>query len=207
MNANDVRRAWADRSGEFSPEYYAYYGPNDTSEAIRRVLDDHLDPTDAVLELGCGPGRHLSHLHDHGFENLHGIDINEESFAVMEEAYPDLYDAGTFYADAIETAVERFDDGEFDAIYSVETLQHIHPDDEWVFAPLARATSDVLVTIENEGEDGAIHPQTGIGVNDTEYDFPLYYRDWNDVFTQCGLTEIATDRAKKDTIRVFRQSA
>ncbi|WP_410766526.1 class I SAM-dependent methyltransferase [Haloferax sp. DFSO60] len=206
MDANDVRRAWADRSGEFSPAYYAYYGPNDTSESIRQILERHLDPTDSILELGCGSGRHLSHLHDHGFENLHGIDINEESFAVMEEAYPDLYESGSFYADSIETATMDFDVGEFDAIYSVETLQHIHPDDEWVFEELARCASDLLITIENEGEDGAIHPQRGVGVNDTEYDFPLYYRNWRDVFTQYGLAEVTTKQAKKDTIRVFRQS-
>ncbi|MFB6178072.1 MAG: class I SAM-dependent methyltransferase, partial [Halobaculum sp.] len=35
MNSDEVRRRWADRSGEFSPEYYAYYGPNATSETIR----------------------------------------------------------------------------------------------------------------------------------------------------------------------------
>ncbi|KTG30396.1 class I SAM-dependent methyltransferase [Haloferax profundi] len=204
MDANDVRRAWEDRSGEFSPEYYAYYGPNDTSESIRRVFDQYLTRESAILELGCGPGRHLSHLHDHGFEHLYGVDINDESFEVMGEAYPSLAADGTFYADAIENLVGEFDDGQFDATFSIETLQHIHPDDEWVFEELARSTSDLLVTVENEGDESV--PPSERGVNDDEYDFPLYYRDWKRVFTQFGFVQCEVERSEHDTLRVFRRA-
>jgi SAM-dependent methyltransferase len=205
VDANDVRRKWADRSGEFSPEYYAYYGPNETSESIRRRFERYLDSTAAILELGCGPGRHLSHLYEHGFENLFGIDINDDSFEVMREVYPDLAAAGTFYADAIERVVEEFEDRQFDAIYSIETLQHIHPDDEWVFEALARTTSDLLVTVENEGDQSV--PPSERGVNDHEYDFPLYYRDWEQVFTQFGFDQVESVRGERDTLRVFRRSS
>ncbi|KAB1187447.1 MULTISPECIES: bifunctional 2-polyprenyl-6-hydroxyphenol methylase/3-demethylubiquinol 3-O-methyltransferase UbiG [Haloferax] len=204
MDANDVRRTWADRSGEFSPEYYAYYGPNETSESLVRLFERVLDPTARILELGCGPGRHLSHLRDHGFENLHGIDINEESFEVMAEAYPDLADEGTFYADAIEHTVTEFEDGYFDVLYSIETLQHIHPDDEWVFEELARVTSEYVVTVENEGDDS--QPPSERGVNESEYDFPLYYRDWRAVFTSFGFTEVESKSEDRDTLRVFRRT-
>ncbi|ELZ90395.1 hypothetical protein C440_16991 [Haloferax mucosum ATCC BAA-1512] len=225
MDANDVRRKWEDRSGEFSPEYYAYYGPNEVSESVRRHFERLLDPTDAIVELGCGPGRHLSHLHAHGFENLAGVDINADSFEVMADAYPDLAAAGTFYADAIEDVVTEFDDGEYDASFSIETLQHIHPDDEWVFEELARCTSDLLITVENEGRPGSnggtdsdsgqshdgsqTDAEVGgsvTGVNDAEYDFPLYYRNWESVFTQFGFVQVECERGERDTLRVFRRS-
>ncbi|AFK19780.1 class I SAM-dependent methyltransferase [Haloferax mediterranei ATCC 33500] len=203
MDANDVRRKWEGRSGEFSPEYYAYYGPNEASESIRRLFERFLDPTAVILELGCGPGRHLSHLHEHGFENLAGVDINADSFEVMADTYPDLAADGTFYADAIENIVTEFDDEQFDASYSIETLQHIHPDDEWVFEELARCTSDVLITVENEGDE---HQSTdGRSVNDTQYDFPLYYRNWRDIFTQYGFVQVESERGEHDTLRVFRR--
>lgn len=203
MDSNEVRRQWAERSGEFSPGYYAHYGPDDTSESIRRILDRFVDRDGAILELGCSSGRHLSHLDEHGFENLAGIEVNADAFGVMAETYPELAAHGTFYLDAIEDVVGDFDDGRFDAVYSVETLQHLHPDAEWVFAELARITDDLLVTVENEGEnEGSRSNESEVRyVND---EFPLYYRDWNRVFTELGFAEVDARPGKRDTTRVFR---
>ncbi|RXK51718.1 class I SAM-dependent methyltransferase [Halorientalis pallida] len=198
MDSHEVRRQWADRSGEYSPEYYAYYGPDETSEALRATFEDHLDRDARVLELGCSSGRHLAHLADHGFGNLAGIEINAAAFETMEDTYPDLAADGTFYCDAIEDVVTEFPADRFDAVYSVETLQHIHPDADWVFAELARITADLLVTVENEGDDGEGD------VNYVHDDFPLYYRDWNRVFTDLGFEQVDADRGERDTIRTFR---
>ncbi|WP_290811953.1 bifunctional 2-polyprenyl-6-hydroxyphenol methylase/3-demethylubiquinol 3-O-methyltransferase UbiG [Halovivax sp.] len=153
MDSNEVRREWAERSGEYSPAYYAYYGADDRSESVRAILERFVDREATVLELGCSSGRHLSHLSEHGFENLAGIELNGDAFEVMAETYPELAARGTFYHDAIEAVVDDFEDGQFDAVYSVETLQHVHPDAEWVFAELGRITDDLLITVENEGED------------------------------------------------------
>ena len=200
MNSTEVRRQWAERSGEYSPAYYAYYGPNETSEAIRGRLERHVPRDAPVLELGCSSGRHLAHLREHGYERVAGIEINEEAFDVMAETYPDLAAEGEFYADAIEDVVGEFDDDHFGAVYSVETLQHIHPDAEWVFSELARITDDLLVTVENEGDadDGATDVSY---VND---DFPLYHRNWNAVFTERGFVEVDAEPGSRDTIRTFR---
>ncbi|MFC6835078.1 class I SAM-dependent methyltransferase [Halomarina ordinaria] len=197
MDSHEVRRQWAERSGEYSPEYYAYYGPDDTSETVHALLDRFVGRDARVLELGCSSGRHLSHLHEEGFEDLSGIEVNDDALDVMEEVYPDLADAGTFYLDAIEDVVGDFADDRFDAVYSVETLQHLHPDAEWVYAELARITAGLLVTVENEGEGE--HE-----VNYVDDDVPLYYRDWNRVFTDVGCVEVAVERGKRDTVRAFR---
>jgi len=230
MDSDEVRRQWEERSGAYSPEYYAYYGPNETSELLRARLDAALDSDAAVLELGCSSGRHLAHLLEHGYEDLHGIEINDEAFDVMADAYPDLADRGTFYADAIEAVAPEFETDRFDAVYSVETLQHIHPDDEWVFDELARITGELLVTVESEGSgdgtdgDGsaALGPESGerpeaddwdavvaedAAVEDVNYvhdEVPLYYRDWGRVFGERGFEEVATTETKRDTLRAFR---
>lgn len=202
MDTNEVLRRWAERSGEYSPDYYAYYGPNEASELIRIRLDSFVDPNATILELGCSSGRHLSHLHDHGYENLYGIEINDEALDVMEDTYPDLAAQGTFYIDAIENTITDFGDGHFDAVYSVEMLQHLHPDNEWVFGELSRITDDLLVTVENEGEDD---PQSAeLMVNYVNDDFPLYYRNWNCVFTERGFVEINSEPVGQNTLRAFR---
>ncbi|MFC4248216.1 class I SAM-dependent methyltransferase [Natribaculum luteum] len=204
MNSNEVRRQWAERSGEYSPEYYAYYGPDETSETIRALLERFVDRDATVLELGCSSGRHLSHLYEHGFENLAGIEVNDDAFDVMEETYPDLAADGTFYLEAIEDVVGDFDDGQFDAVYSVETLQHIHPNAEWVFTDLVRIADDLLITVESERER-----ETDAAEPDVKYvndDVPLYYRDWHRIFTDLGFLEVDTRSGKRDTIRTFRSA-
>ncbi|MFD1585583.1 class I SAM-dependent methyltransferase [Halorientalis brevis] len=205
MDSNEVRQEWAERSGEYSPEYYAYYGPDETSESIRSILDRFVARDASVLELGCSSGRHLAHLLDHGFENLAGIEVNGDAFDVMEETYPALADQGTFYHAAIEDVVGDFEDGQFDAVYSVETLQHLHPDVEWVFEEIARITDDLLVTVENEGGEDQSHSDDP-DVNYVNDDFPLYYRDWSRVFTEFDFVEVDAEVGERDTVRTFRSA-
>ncbi|MFC7071553.1 class I SAM-dependent methyltransferase [Halovenus rubra] len=202
MDPDDVRQDWADRSGRFSPEYYAHIGPNEVSETIADALTHYATESAAILEVGCGSGRHLNLLREHGYGNLTGIDINEESFGVMAEHFPHLHDTGTFHSGAVEDILPEFDDGQFDAVYSVETLQHIHPDDEWVFEELVRITDDLLVTAENEGNS----PERGKSHNVSYVDdeFPLYHRNWKEIFTDLGLAQLLREPTSRDTIRVFR---
>ncbi|WP_276257254.1 class I SAM-dependent methyltransferase [Haloglomus litoreum] len=201
MDSHDVRRQWAERSGEYSPAYYAYYGADERSEAVLRALE-RVDRDARVLELGCSSGRHLAHLHDAGFDRLAGIELNDEALEVMSETYPDLAATGRFYLDAIEAVLPEFEDGAFDVTYSVETLQHIHPDAEWVFEEVARVTSDLVVTVENEGDGES--PPDGTAVNYVQDEVPLYYRDWNAVFTDLGFEQVGVEDCGRDTLRAFR---
>ncbi len=203
MDPKDVREDWAERSGKYSPAYYAEIGPNEVSDTILEVVDHYVTTDAAILELGCGSGRHLAHLFDNGYENLTGIDINDESFDVMAEHYPDLAATGTFRTAALEEFVTDYEADAFDVIYSVETLQHIHPDDEWVFESIVELSSDLLITAENEGNS----PNRGRendGVSYVDDEFPLYHRNWKDVFSDLGLAQLLCEPTARDTIRVFR---
>jgi SAM-dependent methyltransferase len=202
MDSSTNRRGWAERTGEFSPAFYADIGPNKVSNSLVTLLDHYSTTEASLLEVGCSSGRHLAHLHDHGYEDLTGVDINEDSISVMADTYPSLAESGTVHASAIEEFVLDVDDDAFDVVYSVETLQHIHPDDEWVFDELARITSDLLVTIESEGENPEERPTDETVQIDG--DFPLYLRNWKDVFTERGFEELLCHASHPDTIRAFR---
>jgi SAM-dependent methyltransferase len=261
VDSQEVRRQWAERSGEYSPEYYAYYGPDETSESLLELIGRYVGREASVLELGCSAGRHLAHLHDHGYGDLTGIEINEDALGVMADAYPELASDGSFHFAAIEDVVGEFPDDSFDVVYSVQTLQHIHPDDAWIFPELARITDDLLITVETEryrGDDGASGGDDGgedsadgddsgrgdgddrhsggngdgggdggdaddsgdendgddvaeagggtdlRGVNYVNDEFPLYYRDWNRVFTDLGLVEVDAWTGERNTTRAFR---
>ena len=203
MDPEDVRRDWAERSGKYSPSYYADIGPNEVSETLADVLGHYVTEDARILEVGCGSGRHLAHLLDSGYENLTGIDINADSFEVMAETYPRLAGTGTFETTALEAFLPDIETDAFDVVYSVETLQHVHPDDAWVFEELTRVTSDLLITAENEGNS----PQRGRGETTVSYvddDFPLFHRNWKEVFSELGLAQLIREPTDRDTIRVLR---
>ncbi|GAB3416474.1 hypothetical protein GCM10027435_13850 [Haloparvum alkalitolerans] len=203
MDPNDVRRDWAERTGDYSPAYYADEGATETSEWLRSILDFYADEDAAILEVGCSSGRHLEHLRRAGFENLTGIDINPDAFDVMAEHYPDLRETGTFHAGAIEDLLPEFADGRFDAVYSVETLQHVHPEDTWVFEEVVRVADDLLCTVENEG-NGATRGRGEEDVSYVEGEFPLYHRDWKAVFSELGAVQLVAEPSERDTHRAFR---
>ncbi len=194
MDSEAARRAWADRTGEFSPDYYAHHGPDEKSEAVARRLDEAVGADASVLELGCSAGRHLAHLYANGYRDLHGIDVNAEAGPVLRQAYPALWRAGTFTFDAMQDVVTGYEDGRFDAVYSVETLQHLPPDDDWVFAEVARVADELVVTLELEDGPAVSYVDDGV---------PLYRRDWGEVFTGLGLEQVASERVGKGRLRAF----
>lgn len=227
-----VRGEWADRNGAYSPTYYAHRGPDETSEVIRVALDRYVGSDSAVLEIGCSAGRHLAHLHDHSFRQLAGIEINQTAFDVMDQAYPSLAMEGSFHLGAIEEVLPRIPDDQFDAVFSVETLQHVHPDEASVFGDLARVTDNVLLTAEIEERGGRqVNPDpegadpgaqahgdlppdeagSSPSTPDSEVTFvddglPLFYRNWHGIFTEIGLEQIQVTGEARRTIRVFRHS-
>jgi len=203
MDPEENRRGWANRSEDYSPEYYARIGPNEVSETLATVIEYYASRDARILEVGCSSGRHLAYLRDTGFEDLWGIDINDEAFEVMARHYPRLAETGTFRTGAIEELLPEFDDDAFDVVYSVETLQHVHPEDEWVFEEVVRVTRDLLATAENEGNS----PRRGRSDNGVDYvqdEFPIYYRDWQGVFSDFGLAQLLCEPGDRDTVRVFR---
>lgn len=190
---------WADRTGEYSPDYYAYHGPNDTSERLRSVFTDHLARDASILEVGSSAGRHLAHLERAGFHDLTGIEVNDDAVRVMRETYPDLARVATIHTARVESVIREMATDAFDAVFAVETLQHLPPDATWVFAELARVTSDLLVTVENEGSVTGDACDVSY-VND---EIPLYHRDWGHVFRAAGLEQLSCSVGDRDTTRVF----
>lgn len=202
LDGTEVSRRWRERSGDYSPTFYAEMGPDSGSESLRVVLDEHTELDAAILELGCSVGRHLSHLHDHSYTNLHGLEINTEALDCMAETYPDLAAAGTFYLGAMEQLVPTFEDGQFDVVYTYETLELVHPDYEWLFAEFVRISDGLVVTVENEGQEA--YATVDFAVEELD-DFPIYYRKYSRIFTDLGLEEVFSKEEDMDVLRVFQK--
>jgi 2-polyprenyl-3-methyl-5-hydroxy-6-metoxy-1,4-benzoquinol methylase len=48
------------------------------------------DKNAKILEAGCGSGRVVKYLHDRGFTNVHGIEIDKEAVDFQNTFFPEL---------------------------------------------------------------------------------------------------------------------
>ena len=73
----------------------------------------------AILEVGCGTGLQLRFLHDTGFTNLYGVDLNTE-----------LLKQCPHYVLTTEASADDlpFSDGLFDLVFTSGLLMHVPPD-------------------------------------------------------------------------------
>ena len=124
-----------------------YVGPTGRSQVLLSLISDL--PKDArILEVGCNVGRNLAYLHDHGYHNLEGIEINPHAVDLLRTTYPQLADVPVHLGPAEEVLPGLPD--EFDLVYTMAVLEHIHPDSAIVFEEIVRLGRSVL-SIEPPG--------------------------------------------------------
>jgi len=122
----------------------------DRSLFLTEIVNHHVPRQAEILEIGCNVGRNLHYLATAGFTKLSGIEINEEAVRLLRVTFPELAQTVQIWNEPVENAITKFHDRQFGLVYTMAVLEHIHPDSEWIFAEMARITSDVLVTIEDE---------------------------------------------------------
>ena len=75
----------------FGREYLALYPHRDRAEARRAVTllreTTGLGPGTQVLDIGCGPGRHLGEMHGIGYRPL-GLDLSRRMIEAARSAAP-----------------------------------------------------------------------------------------------------------------------
>jgi SAM-dependent methyltransferase len=141
---------------------------------VRLVNEAWPDKSISILEPGCNIGRNLHFLIEAGYTNLSGIEVSPRVMEPMRDAFPDVPKTTTLHLGTIEDHIVGFEDGEFDVIFTMAVLEHIHPDSEWVFEQLVRVARFGIVTIEDE-------------VNSNSH--RIWPRNYKDVFEELGMTE------------------
>lgn len=135
-----------------SPLRYAEPELNKRSEFLHELIKERIKNKDKILELGCGIGRNLSYLEKQGYSNLFGVDINQEAITLSTETYENLRKLQkNLVCSSLETGLKGYEDIDFNLIFTMCCLMHIHPAvEEEVFDQIARITKDYLLTIEME---------------------------------------------------------
>lgn len=110
-------------------EAYSYYSlsePHEDMDEISASFREH--DVKKILDLGCGTGRNLFFLSMQGFE-IHGIDLSKTAIAEIKKIcgnIPERNRTGSEIGLNTGDIFSRlpFDDDCFDAIISVQALQH-----------------------------------------------------------------------------------
>ena len=142
-------------------------------ELVRQHLS--VDPARAsILEIGCNVGRNLNYLFGAGYLNLTGIEISENAVRLLRQEFSALAAASRIHVAPVEEKIREFVDGEFDLVFTMAVLEHVHDQSAWIFTEMVRVTKELLITVEDEREVSERH-------------FP---RNYGRVFTMVGMKEI-----------------
>ncbi|UFJ42541.1 class I SAM-dependent methyltransferase [Brevibacillus humidisoli] len=128
-----------------------YIVPVERSRFLHQYIKKYVtDPNASILEPGCNVGRNLNYLYQAGYKDLTGIEISENAVNLLKETYPDLAREAAIYNAPIEDVIATFKTNQFDMVYAMAVLEHIHPDSDWIFAEMARIAKSYIITIEAE---------------------------------------------------------
>ena len=158
----------------------AYLNKPIRSQTLLKIIKRHSKPHDKILEIGSNIGRNLKHLFDTGYRNLHCVEINPEAIIQMKHFFPEVAEITEIYVDTIENVIIDFEDEQFDTVYTMAVLEHIHPESEWIFPEIARITGNNLITIEDERRESWNH----------------FCRNYKDVFKKMGLNHVEASKPK-----------
>lgn len=153
---------WKNPGPENRPETYKY-APEKTDYLVR-LVSTYCRPDARILELGCNCGRNLIGLHEAGFKNLWGWEVNEAACNLI----PDYV---SIVRGSFEERQKFFIPNYYDLIFTMAVLCHLPPESEFVF-PLMKAR--MIITIEPE---------------DLESD-RMWKRDYGIIFKALGMSEV-----------------
>lgn len=134
--------------GDNLPE--TYLEGAERSEFLLGILKRYGAQDFKILEIGCNVGRNLHHLFISDFRNLKAIEISENAVQVLKQNFPEMANNIEIYNTAVENIIKKFKTNQFNLIYTMAVLEHIHNDSSWIFSEIARITNNFLITIEDE---------------------------------------------------------
>ena len=146
---DDIHDYWRNPDPEHEP--LTYIG-KDTARRSQFLVDivKRRVPLDAhILEIGCNIGRNLHYLERAGYENIFGIEISPRAVKAMYDTFTEA-ENWTVMIGSAERILPKISNQSFDMVFTMATLEHIHPESEWLFRYIRNVTRRYILTIEDE---------------------------------------------------------
>jgi 2-polyprenyl-3-methyl-5-hydroxy-6-metoxy-1,4-benzoquinol methylase len=172
----ELQKYWRNSHGmnNNNPSSRHLHGGGQRNEYLVSLIKQYVKPdSSSILELGCYVGLNLSYLWREGYHNLSGVEINPEALRLMKQNFPDMQ-VITYEGD-IEDRIKEL--GEYDLVFTMAVLEHIHNDSEWIFSDIAQKVKRYLITIEGEKKTDVV----------SELYFP---RNYKNIFEDLGLQQV-----------------
>ena len=108
------------------------------------IIADLVNPGARVLDLGCGEGELLAHLHAHKQVNGYGLDVDQDNIATCIRKGVNVIEQD------LDEGLTNFPDDSFDMVVMTETLQSVrHP--ARMLDEMLRIGLECIVTFPNFG--------------------------------------------------------
>ncbi len=193
--SRDVLHNYWRNPGDLNSAVYYIQGI-EQSKLLHDYMKDYCGPQARILEIGCNVGRNLNYLFQAGYHHVSGIEISTIATELLKKTYPDLARHAAIYNAAVEEIITTIPDNQFDLVYTMAVLEHIHTESEWIFAEIKRIAKSYVITIEDEV---AVTPRH-------------FARNYQEVFEALGLKQILeeTNQVKKIVggafvLRIFKK--
>ncbi len=170
--AQSLHHYW--RNPDFENVTKDYQTCPEKSVKLVSLFDKFCSKDDKILELGCNVGRNLHYLHNAGYKNLTGLDINGKALELGRELYPDTVAKLPLVCSSIEDYFAYPNLEHFDVIFTMAVLMHIHPSSVWIMGSMVVNADKYIITAEDE-----------IGVNER-----VIRRNYKDLFEQTNMKQV-----------------
>ena len=127
-----------------------YFEGIEKSKFLLKFIKKYGTKESKIFEIGCNVGRNLNFLYNSNFKNLETVEISEDAVKLLKETFPEMANEIKIYNISIEDVINDFSNENFDIVFTMAVLEHIHDDSSWIFEEIVRITKKYLITIEDE---------------------------------------------------------
>lgn len=156
MNPHGNEASWreakrADRNASL------YLAPDPFGNAIIESVLPSLPLDSHILEVGCGPGRHLDYLRLRGYRSLAGIEISPTYVEMMRRNFPEAYATSRIRIGSLGEEIRQLPSDSVDLVICMGILEQLGPKDHDVFRELSRVCRRYILAVENLGSVTGFH--------------------------------------------------
>jgi len=145
----------------------------------------------SVLEVGCNCGRNLNLLHGIGYKNIRGVEISSEAAEYAWAVYPAI--ANRITVSDAQSFLAVCPPNSYDVIFTQSVLMHVPPEEDYLFAQMARVARKIILTCEIEMNQISCLARH------------KFARNYKDVFEALGWKQLLEAEDDRRILRIFKK--